>query len=290
MADLLFSETPIRALQDALSPLFDGLFLAITSTGSTLFLLVLVLLVYWLWDKRAGFFIGVVLLSSGAMNVLLKDLFQMPRPPSQLHITSAAGNGFPSGHAQQTTAFWSTAALRLRNGWVLLAPLLIGLVALSRVYLGVHFVGDVLGGIAFGLIVSLLGLLIHRAGFWQLLGIRSRLLLAVLLPSLLGGLYFLGQEIVAVWGLLMGLSVGYVLEAEWVGLGRSQSRASAAIRLLTGLPSLTGLYVLSLQLSAPYLLFPLNITIGLSATLLLPWLFRFLESHLLSSRPAQAQQ
>ncbi len=95
MVDLLFSETPIRALQDALSPLFDGLFLAITSTGSTLFLLVLVLMVYWLWDKRAGLFIGVVLLSSGAMNVLLKDLFQMPRPPSQLHITSAQGTDSP---------------------------------------------------------------------------------------------------------------------------------------------------------------------------------------------------
>ncbi|MFQ5838825.1 MAG: phosphatase PAP2 family protein [Thermoplasmata archaeon] len=282
MADFLFSDGPIKALQELSSPLLDVLFLVITSTGSTLFLLAVTLLIYWLWDKRVGLLLGVVLLSSAAVNGLLKLLFDMSRPPSELHRTYAAGNGFPSGHAQQSTVFWSTAAFSLRGFWVPTATTLIVLVALSRVYLGVHFIGDVLGGIAFGFIASVVGFAVYRAGFWRSLDLRAKLSMAILLPSLFAGaLYVAGQDITRIWGVLMGITVGYLLEAEWVGMERPSGARSVIIRLLVGGPALAGLYAVSWWLSDPLLVLAFHVTLGLAVTLLLPWTFSKLEALLL---------
>ncbi len=83
---------------------------------------------------------------------------------------------------------------------------------------------------------------------------------------------------------MAGISLGYVLEAEYVGLGRHQGSASVAIRLLTGLPPLAALYAASLLLSTPLLLFPLHLGMGLAATLLLPSLFKSLESRFAGRR------
>ncbi len=290
MEDLLFSEGPIRALQSFLSPLLDGFFLIVTNAGVSVILLTLSLIIYWLADKRLGLFLGLLALSSAALNGFLKDLFQMPRPPSYLQKGPAYGYGFPSGHAQLSTSFWSATALSRRGAWVVVAPLIIALVALSRVYLGVHYVGDVLGGIAFGMSISLAGLVAYKVGFWGGLDMRYKLLLAVLLPSLpMAALSLMGQNVVMIWGLLLGIAVGYVLEEEWIGLGRPQRVGAVSIRLASGLPSMAVLYGVSLFLSAPLDLFLIHLALGLVATLLLPWVFSRLESSLIKGRAEKEQ-
>ncbi len=57
----------------------------------------------------------------------------------------------------------------LRGWWILVAIVIITLVAFSRVYLGVHFVGDVLGGVAIGLGLSMVGYAGFQAPFWEAL-------------------------------------------------------------------------------------------------------------------------
>jgi membrane-associated phospholipid phosphatase len=67
--------------------------------------------------------------------------------------------GFPSGHVSATTAFMVGLALLFRwrrRGWSFVLGW-IGLMALSRVYLGRHFVGDLLGGVAIGLTAIAIG-------------------------------------------------------------------------------------------------------------------------------------
>lgn len=86
MADFLFGEGPIRALQRATIPLLDALFMVPTSTGSLLFFLgAAAVLIYWLWDKRLGLFLGALLLTSDALNAYLKAPFGLPRPSVALH-------------------------------------------------------------------------------------------------------------------------------------------------------------------------------------------------------------
>ena len=90
----------------------------------------------------------------------LKAATDRPRPPGGL--TEATGSAFPSGHAAYSMLYvWLaiTAVLRLRPGLsrltrgallVLAAVLLAGLIGLTRVYLGIHYMSDVSGGWAFG--------------------------------------------------------------------------------------------------------------------------------------------
>ena len=69
--------------------------------------------------------------------------------------------GFPSGHASGAVALWGGLALLFprRRPLAVLAVVLIGLIPLSRAYLGLHFLADLLGGLALG--AALLGLFGH---------------------------------------------------------------------------------------------------------------------------------
>ncbi len=279
MGAFLFGVAPIQALRQVSSPLLDAFFVVITSTGDLLFFLAVVGLIYWLWDKRLGLFLVVLLLAGGLLNAYLKSLFGLPRPPSLFHKPfPLASNGFPSGHAQTAAAFWSGIALVFRRAWVPVAVVMLSLVAFSRVYLGVHFVGDVLGGAAIGLGLGVAGYLVFRASFWGRLAVQQKLILAVVPPSALGVvLLVLGEVSYPLWGLLTGLSVGYVLEGKWVGMERPKTTDAGALRVGVGLLALSAWTFAAMQLSHPLLVLFSFFGLGLMASLTLPWVFVRLE-------------
>jgi undecaprenyl-diphosphatase len=102
----------------------------------------------------------VALSLAGAMLLsdVVKLLVSRPRPPVE-HLQTVTGSSFPSGHATQASAFWFSLVLALAAAGVAplitrvaagLALVLVLAVALSRVYLSVHYPGDVLAGILLG--------------------------------------------------------------------------------------------------------------------------------------------
>lgn len=103
---------------------------------------------------------AVVLGLGGAALIatIVKALVARPRPPVA-HLQKVSGFSFPSGHAIQAGAFWLALVLALRAAGtrpalVLLAAAVgaavVAAVAASRVYLGVHYPGDVIAGIVLG--------------------------------------------------------------------------------------------------------------------------------------------
>ena len=91
-----------------------------------------------------------------SLAIILKSAFGLPRPPVELQATPRSGSGFPSGHTMTATVLWGALALWGRawtaKGRWSMAAVLVGLVAFSRLALGVHYLVDVLASVAFGLV------------------------------------------------------------------------------------------------------------------------------------------
>lgn len=146
---------------------------AFTFLGYTPFFFIFMPLVYWFWDRTIFMRLALVIVITAILNGWLKDLWQDPRPDLifQLdHERVADLFGRPSGHAQVAWAMWLWLAYELRRGWAWALAVFIALgVSLSRLYLGVHDVDDVLTGFALGVCgLLILGFLLgHRFDFWR---------------------------------------------------------------------------------------------------------------------------
>jgi len=143
------------AFAESLPEAITALFWWLTHLGNPYLLLACVALAYLLGDRvgisrrSAAFALGLGLCAIG-LTIGLKHFFGLPRPP----ISYRDGLGFPSGHALGSTMFWGgVAVLANRGEWrqrLAVAAAVIVTVALSRVLIGVHYVADVVAGVAIG--------------------------------------------------------------------------------------------------------------------------------------------
>ena len=140
-------------------PWLDKLSWLITQTGGPLIVLPVAGTAAWFWRHAQQKVTWLVLASFGGallLNTLLKLLFARPRPNVFPPLTTETSYSFPSGHAMAAVAVYGLLALllwrRAKRGWAVLAGAWVPLVALSRVYLGVHYPSDVLASLALGTI------------------------------------------------------------------------------------------------------------------------------------------
>jgi hypothetical protein len=180
--------------------------------------------VYWCVDRNAGSRLIFFFLLSVYLNQIAKDLLDQPRPfeyDSRVQqLRDAADGGLPSGHTQQAVVVWGFMAQYWRRPWVwcLAAVLMVG-IPLSRVYLGVHFPTDLLGGYLIGgtllwLYYVLAPLIIGRLTK-QSLTLHFFVIMVLSLGLTVAGFGGSGNAI-RLGGVFMGLGTGLVLERRLV--------------------------------------------------------------------------
>ena len=124
--------------------------------GVVPFDLLLVLALGAMRKLREGLFAGVALAGSALLNLGAKQLFARERPSLWESIAPESSFSFPSGHAMGSMTLAMVLVLlcwHTRWRWlaVALATLFALLVGASRIYLGVHYPSDILGGFAAGI-------------------------------------------------------------------------------------------------------------------------------------------
>lgn len=126
--------------------------------GSVPFFLFLAPIIYWCLDPILGIRAGLYLLINIGINSILKILFHSPRPywySEDVKAYSADSQfGLPSGHAQTSVVLWGLIAYYVQKWWFwFLAILTMSFIGFSRIYLGVHFISDVLFGWLLGIVI-----------------------------------------------------------------------------------------------------------------------------------------
>ena len=230
-------------------PALDGVFKVLTFTGGEEFLMLLLPFLYWCLDPSLGRRMLLLFLFNAYTNTASKVWVNQPRPISYddrvwAYSEVDGTGGFPSGHTQNTTIIWGflTSQLRQRWLWIVTGVLLI-LVPLSRVYLGVHFPHDLLGGYVLGGILLFAYLTWEAAGgrwltslspVWQYsLVIVAALLVALTLPTKNG---------IATSAIIMGGGIGLLLEMRYVRFTVAKTWLRRSMCFVLGLVVLLGLW------------------------------------------------
>ena len=127
----------------------------ITNLGGAIFLITLTIILFIvIKNKKIGLSIFSNLVIITVLNQLLKRILQRPRP-TEFRIIEETGYSFPSGHSMVSMAFYGYLIYLIYRyvknkyiKWISIAFLsvLICSIGVSRIYLGVHYTSDVLGG------------------------------------------------------------------------------------------------------------------------------------------------
>ena len=119
--------------------------------GVVPFDVVLITVLAWRRRMREGLFAGIAIVGSALLNLSTKQIFARDRPSLWESIAPETTFSFPSGHAMgSATIAWVVLLLAWRTRWrwpvATMAAGFAGMVAFSRVYLGVHYPSDILAG------------------------------------------------------------------------------------------------------------------------------------------------
>lgn len=127
----------------------------VTELGGAVFLITLtIILILFIKNKKIGISIVSNLAIITVLNQILKRILQRPRP-TEFRIIEETGYSFPSGHSMVSMAFYGyliyLSYKYIKNkyikwGLTVLLGLLIGIIGVSRIYLGAHYTSDVIGG------------------------------------------------------------------------------------------------------------------------------------------------
>ncbi len=151
---------------------FTSFFRLITNLGNVFFLFLFVVLSYFCLRKKSDWqFLVCMMVFQLIANLVLKSFFSRPRP-SVFHLVEETGFSVPSGHMMASTMFYGLCIYFLMKSslpkiWKLLGAILfvflIVSIGMSRIYLGVHYASDIIGGFFISLCFLSFGVFFYQS-------------------------------------------------------------------------------------------------------------------------------
>jgi membrane-associated phospholipid phosphatase len=146
----------ILAIHQFSHPWLDTVMRILTQAGEIGAISVALLVAVWFARKRQYLNAASIMISlsgAAALNTLLKFLLKRPRPDLFPPLAAESGFSYPSGHVTASLAVYGFLAVLLwrshHRGWAIFSAAWVPVVAISRIYLGVHYPSDTLGALIF---------------------------------------------------------------------------------------------------------------------------------------------
>lgn len=242
-------------LQSLATPWLDTVMGGITNLGSEYFYLAILCFLYWCVDVRGTLRLFVLFLCTVYLGGALKEIVGRLRPfqafPNLIHAryTETAGDmAFPSGHALDATVFWGYLAMVVRRRWLyVVAPIVIVLVSFSRLYLGLHWPTDVLGGVLIGLLFLGTAYILLRLLAGMPMRAKFPVTLVLTLPPLLFFAFFPSHSSAQSMGSLFGALLGHLIERQYIHFPVRRPWWQQALKVVIGL---AGVLLILIGLSA----------------------------------------
>lgn len=160
---MFYNDPALNSALQAVAPGLGGAMLFISVIGNPVFFVFAIPVILWCQDRNFGLRLMIIFSFSFAINAALELFFHSPRPywigGDVKAFASETSFGMPSCHAQSSATVFGYIALWMRKRAVWAACIaLIVLIGISRMYLGVHFLGDILTGWIAAIVILALAL------------------------------------------------------------------------------------------------------------------------------------
>ena len=240
----------IRSIQSIQSPFLDTLFTWVTDLADARVLLLIVVCVFWCADKRFGYSFLLTFASGLCVNVMFKNAVRAQRPSVRYSDTVRVLDtghkyddiySFPSGHAQSATLSYGVLGKKLDRAYTIAGIFLVLLVAISRIYLGMHTLEDVIMGIAVGVVWAVIGFKLYDYIYSDT---KPLLILLYAVPGVLSllslsklwfGAYAQPDNTYIAAGSVFGVTAGALIEHLYIKFIPGQHIAKQIIKCIIGL-------------------------------------------------------
>lgn len=221
---------------------FDLFFNFISFLGEEYVYIVIMSVLFFAVDKKLGEFSALMLFFTGMFNAVIKGLVTAERPfqkypdrVTNLRPETSGGYSFPSGHTQMFTAFSFGIAVFTKQKRIFIGALIFSvLMAISRMYLGVHFLEDVGVSLILGVATAYILFMVFDAikdDDTKLMQLYIGLVL-LFLPFVIFINY---EDLYKTYGLMVGFTGGIYLEKRFVQFTMDVIWWKKTIRVVGGL-------------------------------------------------------
>ena len=158
----IFDKTIYKFIIGFRNDFTDAIFITLTQFGNTYIIIMVIIGLLILFDKKNQIYLAIETISIMGINQLLKRIIRRIRP-NHLRLITQGGYSYPSGHAMISVAIYgyflyyikkNIKNKKLKNILIILLYALIIGIGLSRIYVGVHYPSDILGGYLIGLCIQ----------------------------------------------------------------------------------------------------------------------------------------